>query len=140
MIGPIAQSTEEEAKAIDDLLVEFNGSQVPFSQDPSFIPLNFHIKDKEGKLAAGINAFLYCWNILYIDMLFVDSAHRGRGYGRQLLRHVETKAMDLGAKLVHLDTFDFQAEGFYLKHGYEVYGILEGCPSGHRRFHLKKNL
>jgi hypothetical protein len=40
----------------------------------------------------------------------------------------------------HLDTFDFQAEAFYLKGGYEMFGILDDCPPGHKRFFLRKTL
>ena len=29
---------------------------------------------------------------------------------------------------------------FYLKHGYEIFGILEDCPKGHKRYYLKKSL
>ena len=46
----------------------------------------------------------------------------------------------LGATLAHLDTFDFQAKDFYLKHGYEVFGILDDCPKGHKRYYMKKVL
>lgn len=140
MDGPIAPSTEAEVKALDDLLVAFNRSRLPFSQDPGVIPLNFHLKDEAGKLVAGVNAYLYFWNILFIAIFFVDPAHRGQGAGSRLLRYVEGRAMDLGAQLAHGDTFDFQAKDFYLKHGYEVFGVLEDCPPGHRRFYLKKQL
>jgi hypothetical protein len=39
---------------------------------------------------------------------------------------------------LHLDTFDFQAKDFYVKHGYEVFGVLEDCPEGHVRYFMKK--
>ena len=45
-----------------------------------------------------------------------------------------------GAKLIHLDTFDFQAKEFYEKQGYIVFGILENCPEKHYRYYLKKVL
>ena len=43
-------------------------------------------------------------------------------------------------RLIHLDTFDFQAKDFYLKHGYEVFGVLDDCPKGHKRYYMKKVL
>ena len=53
---------------------------------------------------------------------------------------VEEIAKERSANLVHLDTFDFQAKDFYLKHGYEVFGVLEDCPKGHKRYYMKKVL
>jgi hypothetical protein len=32
--------------------------------------------------------------------------------------------------LSHLDTFDFQAQAFYEKLGYEPLGVLNECPPG----------
>jgi hypothetical protein len=45
-----------------------------------------------------------------------------------------------GAKHAHLDTFSFQAPGFYHKHGYRVFGELPDFPPGHRRYYLTKDL
>ena len=60
--------------------------------------------------------------------------------GSLLLERVEKEAQAMGVSLSHLDTFDFQAKDFYLKHGYEIFGVLENCPPGHNRFYLKKSL
>jgi hypothetical protein len=56
------------------------------------------------------------------------------------LQKVENDAIKLGANIAHLDTFDFQAKDFYIKQGYEIFGILEGCPIGHKRYYLFKHL
>jgi ribosomal protein S18 acetylase RimI-like enzyme len=39
---------------------------------------------------------------------------------------------------VWLDTFSFQARGFYEKLGYTVFGEIENHPPGHSRFFLRK--
>jgi hypothetical protein len=39
-----------------------------------------------------------------------------------------------------LDTFSFQARGFYEKLGYCVFGTLDDYPPGHSRFYLTKRL
>jgi len=57
-----------------------------------------------------------------------------------LLQHVEALAKGSGCYLSQLDTFDFQAQDFYLKHDYIVFGVLENAPKGHRRFYMKKDL
>ena len=62
------------------------------------------------------------------------------GLGSKLLAEVERTAVEAGCTLIHLDTFDFQAKDFYLRHGYEVFGVLEDCPEGHCRYYLKKKL
>jgi hypothetical protein len=57
-----------------------------------------------------------------------------------LLQKVEDQAKSFGSKLLHLDTFDFQARDFYLKQGYEIFGTLENCPEGHNRYYFQKKL
>ena len=80
------------------------------------------------------------WNVVYVDTLWVDSSYRGKKLGSLLLEEVENDAKSKGAKLIHLDTFDFQAKEFYEKQGYIVFGILENCPEKHYRYYLKKVL
>lgn len=134
----IIPATQEETTFIDNKLGAFNRSQVPATQEPSLILKNYVIKDDKGMIIAGIKADIYHWGILYIELLFVDENHRHNGLGSTLLQKVEQEAKAMGATLAHLDTFDFQAHDFYLKHGYEVFGVLEDCPKDHKRYYLKK--
>jgi hypothetical protein len=39
-----------------------------------------------------------------------------------------------------LTSYSFQAPGFYQKHGYEVFAILEDHPRHHRMCYLHKRL
>ena len=78
--------------------------------------------------------------MLYVDVLVVDQKYHKKGLGSKLLSHVEDEAKKFGATLAHLDSFDFQAKDFYLKHGYEVFGVLEDYPKGHKRYYMKKGL
>jgi hypothetical protein len=50
------------------------------------------------------------------------------------------EAANGGARSVHLDTYDFQALGFYKKLGYGVFGELDDYPPGHTRYFLTKPL
>ncbi len=135
----IKSASQEQAEWIDNQIVAFNKGHVPFAQDPTPIFKNYVVED-QGKVIAGINAFIYHWKILYIDVLFVAQDYRGQHLGQRLLSQVEEEAKAMGVTLSHLDTFDFQAKDFYLKQGYEVFGVLEDCPPGHQRFYLKKDL
>jgi GNAT superfamily N-acetyltransferase len=134
----IYKSTSEERELLDNKLVEFNRKKVPFEQNEDWIVLSYALKDETGQIMAGINAMLYCWNILYVDILYVEDAHRGKGYGKLLLNRAESEAKKLGGYMSHLDTFDWQAKEFYEHLGYEVFGVLENCPRGHNRYYMKK--
>lgn len=136
----IEVSTRDEYNLVDDMIIEFNSSKVPFTQEPTFIPINRVIKDINGYVVAGINSEIYCWNCLSIDILWVKEECRMQGYGSILLNEVERIAKEKGCNLIHLDTFDFQSKDFYIKQGYDVFGILEDCPAGHKRYYLKKSL
>ncbi len=48
--------------------------------------------------------------------------------------------MPRGCEFVHLDTFNFQARGFYEKLGFVVYGTLTGFADGVERYHLVKSI
>lgn len=87
----------------------------------------------------GVIGIVY-WDWLYIDLMWIKDELRGRGYGRQLLMLLEDEARRRGARHAHLDTFSFQAPGFYQKHGYRVFGELPDFPAGHRRYYLTKQL
>lgn len=136
----ITKASKEDAHYIDDQIIKYNHSQVPFTQDPSFIGINKVVKNEDGRVIGGILAFMYCWKCLYIDVLWVDASYRGLDIGRKLLLEVEEEAQKQGCYMVHLDTFDFQAKDFYLKLGYQVFGVLENCPQGHNRYFMSKIL
>jgi GNAT superfamily N-acetyltransferase len=136
----MCESTAEERDTIDRKIVAFNRARVPFEQNEDFVSLSHVLKGNAGQMIGGINATLYCWNIVYIDVLYVEEAHRGRGLGRLLLEKAESKAKALGGYLSHLDTFDWQAKEFYEKLGYVVFGVLEDCPRGHTRNYLKRRI
>ena len=59
---------------------------------------------------------------LQVEVLFVDESLRGTGIGSALFIEAEQQAQKLGEKNVSLTTFEWQAPGFYLRHGYEEEG------------------
>lgn len=132
-------STDEECGHISDEVMRFNARQVPFTQKITPIFKRYVIKNKD-EIIAGINAVIYHWGMLFVDELFVSEAYRHKKLGSYLMKKVENEAKELGATLSHTDTFDFQSKDFYLKLGYEVFGILENCPPNHKRYYLKKVL
>lgn len=136
----IINGSERDVAYICDKLVEYNLKQVPKMQEKKFVNITKKILDAENNIIAGCYAKMYCWNIIYIDILWVDERYRKQGLGSKLLEQIEKIAVERKCSLIHLDTFDFQAKDFYLKHGYEVFGILEDCPQNHCRYYLKKKV
>jgi GNAT superfamily N-acetyltransferase len=133
------ECNESDVEYIGKEIMSYNLSKGPFTQEIPFTKLNFKIEEN-GKIIAGIVSVLYCWNCLFIDLLFVDENYRNKGYGTLLLEKVEKEARKHGCHLIHLDTFDFQAKDFYLKNGFELFGLLPDCPKGHTRYYMKKIL
>lgn len=133
----IHPATKEEAEFVDKKLSESIQNQIHLTQETAL--KNYVIKD-EGKIIAGINALIFPWGIMYVDVLFVDESYRYKGLGNTLLKHVEDEAKIMGTALSNLTSFDFQARDFYIKQSYEVFSVLEDSPKGHTLYFLKKRL
>ena len=95
--------------------------------------------DGDGRVIGGLLGSTV-WDWLQIDTLWIDEAERGRGHGRALMARAEQIARERGCPNARVDTFDFEARGFYEKLGYRVYGELAGFPRGHSHLHLAKRL
>lgn len=127
---------EIEQGSILRALRAFNRSQA--SPDPigSFA---VSVKDDAGAVTGGLWAdYGYDW--MFIKYLIVPESARGKGLGKQMMEQAEARARELGLYGIWLDTFTFQAKGFYEKLGYEVFGTIENFPRGGASYHLKKVL
>lgn len=105
--------------------------------DPKWVC--FVVKGPNEDVVGGIiGATFYEW--LHVDLMWVRDDLRGQGYGRRLLALAEEEARQRGARHAYLDTFSFQAPGFYEKNGYHVFGELPDFPPGHQRYFMTKAL
>ncbi|MGD8586486.1 MAG: GNAT family N-acetyltransferase [Chloroflexota bacterium] len=95
--------------------------------------------DPDDQVLAGLIGATF-WDWFYLDLLWVREDLRGQGLGRQLVEEAEAEARRRGAKGAYLDTFSFQAPGFYEKMGYQVFGELPEFPGRHRRYFYTKTL
>lgn len=105
------------------------------------VPLQVWALDEAtGELAAGLTGRTWArW--LHVDLLWVEDRHRGTGLGSQLLTAAEREArIGRGCAYARLETWDFQAPGFYAKHGYEVVGQVPDYPPGVTEYILAKKL
>jgi GNAT superfamily N-acetyltransferase len=127
---------EETRKAVLAPLVEYNSSQAGPSQNR---PLAVLVKDDQGAVIGGLWGHTgYDW--LFTQLLVVPTALRGRGVGTDIMQLAEREAAQRGCHGAWLDTFEFQARGFYERLGYECFGELPNYPKGFARFFMKKAL
>lgn len=134
----IPSRTDEEE--IDDELVVYNLKHVKMTQDEPFIKICRCAKDHQGTLLGGVLACSVLWNVLYIETVWVRDEFRGMHIATGLLKEVEREARKNGCYMAQLDTYDFQARGFYEKCGYQVFGTLKDVPRGHEHYYMCKKL
>ncbi|GAA3302738.1 hypothetical protein GCM10020295_49340 [Streptomyces cinereospinus] len=96
--------------------------------------------DAADDLAGGLVG--HTWTTwLHVAFLWVDERHRGAGLGSRLLAEAERVAREeRGCTAVRLETWDFQAPGFYRRQGYEVVCAIPDYPPGVTEFTLTKRL
>ncbi len=105
--------------------------------DPGYSPLHVLLRDGGGEVRGGLAGDVFLgW--LFVRYLWVAEEHRGGGYGERLLREAEDEAQSRGCHAIWLDTFSFQAPGFYRRLGFREFGRLDDYPAGHTRHFLWK--
>ena len=124
--------------AILDGLIAFNNAHSGWTW--SMEPLAVTLADPQtGAFIGGL------WgrtgsSYLFVELMFIPEALRGGGIGTKVMRMAEEEAVRRGCIGVWLDTYSFQARGFYEKLGYTVFGMIDNYPPGHARIFLKKAL
>src|ERR1700746_4066923 len=139
-LGSGYRLTVEDAPAEADVdvlphgLETYNESQWP--QHPPWRPMAIFLREGT-RIAAGLAGDTYCgW--LFVKYLWVSDGLRGRGVGRELMGRAEALARERGCHSAWLDTFSFQARGFYEKLGYKEFEQLDYPPDPHRHVMQKR--
>lgn len=96
-------------------------------------------RDTDGIIIGGLTAKTY-WHYLEVSFLWVSEQYRQVGHASKMLQAAESEARRRGCKHVLLDTYSFQALGFYQKNGYKEFGRLTGFSGKHDRHYLHKEL
>ncbi len=97
---------------------------------------NFGIYDCEKLIGGVVGIIQFGW--YFLEEFWIDEKYRGQGIGTELIKNIEKCAIDNNAIGVRLNTWSFQAKGFYEKMGYKVYATFEDCPPGTIDYFLKK--
>lgn len=97
---------------------------------------NFLAFDNNKLIGGAIGFVEYNW--YFLDMFYIDEEYRGRDIGTNLIKQIEEFAKKENLTGVRMETWDFQARGFYEKNGYEVFAEIKDCPPGTTNYYLKK--
>lgn len=95
--------------------------------------------DESGKSLGGL-WMLVRRDWLFLDLFILGPEARGSGTGRRILAMAEDLARAHGCTGVWLDSFGFQAPGFYRAQGYAPIGELPDYPAPHARHFFAKRL
>jgi len=129
-------ASEGLRKVVTDHLDTYNVAVTGFRE---YSPVNLFLRDAGDEVVGGLLAGIW-GGVLFVRILWVSEALRGQGFGRRLMEMAERRAVERGCRHVFLDTFDFQAPGFYEKLGYQTYAKADGWPVGHAHHFLRKDL
>ena len=130
------QPAEADRQAIVAALVAYNDR----AGGPShYQPMAILIQDESGATVGGLwGKTVYDW--LFVELFVVPESFRRQKLGSRILAQAEDLARQRGCIGVWLDTYDFQARGFYERCGYDVFGTIDDHPRNGCRFFLRKRL
>lgn len=124
----------QDLGVVDEGLGAFNEAAATLHQ---VRPLAVLWRDAEGKVRGG--AVGRTWGgCCELQQLWVAQALRGQGLARALMAAFEARAAARGCHLFYLETWSFQALGFYQRLGYQEALRIEGFGPGLAKYSLTK--
>lgn len=125
----------EDVRRVWDGLAEYNFSQTGLKGRL----ISVFLRNEQHQIIGGTHGWTaYGW--LHIRALWLREDQRHKGWGTRLLLATEAEAMKRGCRYSYLETFSFQALGFYQKNGYRVFGDLDKVAGDHKWYFLRKDL
>ncbi|WED42024.1 GNAT family N-acetyltransferase [Legionella cardiaca] len=122
-------------KRMSDDLIAYESS---LGIDVNYRRFAVTISNEKEKIVGVLKAYT-AFAEIYVDDIWVDSAFRGKGYGRQLLLALENHFKGKGFNNINLVTSAFQAPEFYKKCGFtaEFTRINKANPKLSKTFFVK---
>ena len=128
--------SEQEINEIYKGLLKYNLGRI---ENKDVRELGIFQEDETGIIISGLVGQTH-GNWLEVKYLWVDEAYRGQDIGTKLIETAEKTAKERGCRFSFLNTFGFQARGFYLKQGYKEVFTLSEYPLTGTRHYLTKTL
>jgi N-acetylglutamate synthase-like GNAT family acetyltransferase len=77
---------------------------------------------------------------LYIDVLWCNEKYRKQGVGTKIITMIDDVAKNKGLPKIFVDTYEFQGQDFYKKHGFYCIGIIPKYLKDHDRIFMRKDV
>ncbi|MCS5711927.1 GNAT family N-acetyltransferase [Candidatus Berkiella aquae] len=126
--------TTEDDKILRDGIVNFNREVVKEKAT------HFSIFAKDSNNIIGGALVWEHSDALYLDVLWCDENNRKHGIGSKIIQMIQSYARNKNLPKIFVDTFDFQSEAFYLKHGFYRIGVIPQYLLEHDRIYLRKDI
>ena len=130
------QPAEQDLEFLEDQINRYNIAQVGAFDARR---LAIFVRDEQQSILAGITGYTWA-GMCEIQFLWVAAELRGQGYGGRLLAAAEQEARARGCQIIVLNSYSFQAPGFYGQRGYSLVGQIDNCPPNHSNYYFKKML
>lgn len=124
----------EDTRLVDQGIGDHNDAAAPLHQVQ---PLASLARDAQGRVIGGAvgRSWGQCCELL---QLWVAPEQRLQGLATALMQAFEARATERGCQVFYLETWSFQALGFYQGLGYEVHMAIEGFGPGLVKYSLVK--
>ena len=130
-----SKSEPDVDRVVEDGLSAFNDAIVGYADRT---PLHVIVRDLDtGAILGGISGKTSL-GLLFIDLVYLPEALRGRDIGSRMMELAENEACRRGCRAGVLLTINFQAPGFYQRLGWRIFGEVPCDPEGTRRIFLTK--
>lgn len=134
----IPDPAKEEMRVVYDGFREFCVAHAGDEMRNPGIDVQLVLRDYQGHVIGGLLASTTI-RIMAVEEIWIDPAHRGQGYGRELVMEAERIAATHGCVAVQSTCFSFQAPGFFDSLlGYETFGVADVYPDGFTETYLIK--
>ena len=77
---------------------------------------------------------------LYIDVLWCNEQYRKQGIGTQIISKIDDVAKNKSLPKIFVDTYEFQAQAFYEKHGFYCIGNIPKYLKNYDRIFMRKDI
>lgn len=124
----------EDDKVLREGIINFNAGVIKEKAT------HFNVYAKENNQIVGGALVWEHSDAFYIDVLWLNENYRKKGIGSKIISIIDTVALDKVISKIFVDTYAFQAQEFYQKHGFNSIGTIPGYLLGYNRIFLRKDI